>query len=80
MDWIRVKPASGLVVRDPATKKPIPAEGARVQKCAYWNRRLKDGSVVIVGAEKRIEKKPDKPEKPEKKPSEAQKPSGKAGE
>lgn len=41
-----VKPKDGLVVRDPATKRALPAEGAEVPETGYWMRRLRDGDVV----------------------------------
>ena len=45
-----VKPASGpdgpLVVRDPATRKPLPADGAEVPRTGHWLRRLAAGDVV----------------------------------
>ena len=40
-----VKPAPGLLVRHPNTKKLDP-DGETVPRNAYWNRRLKDGDVV----------------------------------
>jgi hypothetical protein len=43
-----VKPAPGLLVRDPTTKFPLPPEGREVVLSSYWQRRLKDGDVVPV--------------------------------
>lgn len=43
-----VKPKSGLLVRDPHTKRPLPAEGAEVQPTTWWVRRLANGDVVPV--------------------------------
>ena len=43
-----VKPAPGLVVRDPVTKFPLPAEGREVQLSSYWQRRLNSGDVVAI--------------------------------
>lgn len=41
-----VKPREGLVVRDPVSKRPLPAEGAEVPETGYWFRRLRDNDVV----------------------------------
>lgn len=48
MQTIRVKPATALQVRDPATAQPIPAEGAEVARNGYWLRRLAEGDVTEV--------------------------------
>lgn len=50
-----VKPApnadSGcLLVRDPWTKQPLPADGAEVPETSYWLRRLKAGDVLAASA------------------------------
>lgn len=46
---MKVKPAKeGAIIRDPHTKRPLPAEGANVPDNNFWNRRLLDGSVVRV--------------------------------
>ena len=43
----KLKPATpDLVVRDPVTTNPLPAEGKAVPMTTYWRRRLKDGDVV----------------------------------
>lgn len=45
--WL--KPAMpGLIVRDPKTAKPLPAEGALTALTDYWRRRLRDHDVIIV--------------------------------
>ncbi len=51
---MRVKPAiSGAVIRDPHTKRPLPAEGGEVPDCStFWRRRLLAGDVVLVVAPK----------------------------
>lgn len=50
MNRINVKPARpGLTVLDPATYRPLPAEGAEVLHNAYWRRRLAVGDVVTTG-------------------------------
>lgn len=44
---MRVKPASAEVkVRDPATRRHLPPEGAEVADTAFWRRRLADGDVM----------------------------------
>ena len=44
-----LKPATAtLVVRDPVTRLPLPAEGEAKPLDTYWSRRLVDGDVVIV--------------------------------
>lgn len=46
---MRVKPAvPGAIIRDPHTKRPLPAEGGEVPESPFWLRRLKDGEVVRV--------------------------------
>ena len=54
-DTMYVKPAEGLIVRDPVTKEALPEEGREVPRNQYWNRRLRDKDVL-----------PAKPAKPEK--------------
>lgn len=41
-------PRPGYIVRDPETKKPLPAEGMEVEKSSYWVRRIQAGDVSIV--------------------------------
>lgn len=43
-----LKPAQGLIVRDPHTRQPLPAEGREVQLNEWWARRLRVGDVVEV--------------------------------
>jgi len=51
-DTLFVKPSPGLVIRDPATMKPLPTEGARVTgNLSYWLRRLAYGDVAQVEPE-----------------------------
>lgn len=46
-----VKPsAPGLLVRDPVSKRPLPAEGGEVPESTYWLRRLRAGDVVPCDA------------------------------
>lgn len=58
-----VKPANpNAVIRDPHTKRPLPADGGRVPDNSYWRRRLDDGDVVLATATNEI--KTAKPAKP----------------
>ncbi len=43
-----VKPAPGLKVRDPISKRHLPASGQEVPMSAYWLRRLAEGDVLDV--------------------------------
>jgi len=43
-----VKPKAGLLVRNPVTREPLPAEGAEVPDNDYWQRRLLDGDIAPV--------------------------------
>lgn len=46
---MKVKPADpNAVIRDPRTKRRLPAEGADVPDNNYWRRRLSAGEVVHV--------------------------------
>lgn len=45
-----VKPAEGLAVRDPLTKRVLPIEGKEVPETSYWVRRVASGDVVEVQA------------------------------
>lgn len=48
---MRVKPAvPGAVIRDPHTKRPLPAEGGEVPENSFWVRRLREGEVVRIDA------------------------------
>lgn len=40
-------PRAGYIVRDPETKKPLPAEGMEVERSSYWVRRIQAGDVSI---------------------------------
>jgi hypothetical protein len=47
-----VKPAPGLKVRDPVKKDFLPETGRTVSDTdLYWNRRLRDGDVVLATPE-----------------------------
>ena len=41
-------PKPGLLVRDPATMRPLPPEGAAKPMNTYWRRRLMDGDVSLA--------------------------------
>lgn len=41
-----VKPAEGLVIRDPDLLDLLPATGREVPDSVYWQRRLRDRDVV----------------------------------
>lgn len=41
-----VTPAPGLMVLDPASRQPLPADGAHVPRTTYWLRRLREGDVI----------------------------------
>lgn len=41
-------PRAGYIVRDPETKKPLPAEGMEVERSSYWIRRIQAGDVSVV--------------------------------
>ncbi len=47
MEKMFITPArEGLIVRDPASRQPLPAEGAWKPRDSYWTRRLMGGDVV----------------------------------
>lgn len=56
---IKVTPANGARVLDPATKQPIPADGKTVTRSSYWLRRQKDGEVTITATKTTKTKKGD---------------------
>jgi hypothetical protein len=46
---MRIKPAvAGAVIRDPDTRRELPAEGGVVPDTSFWIRRLMAGEVVVV--------------------------------
>lgn len=47
-ETIYVIPADNMIVRDPVTTHPIPAEGSEVPRTSYWLRRLRDESVRLA--------------------------------
>ena len=48
MERIFVRPINNLIVRDPVTNLPLPAEGKSVPLNTYWARRLKDHSIEQI--------------------------------
>lgn len=48
METFFIKPKDGLIVRDPQTAEPLPADGAEKPCTSYWLRRERDGSVERV--------------------------------
>ena len=49
---IKVKPARpDLIVRDPITMQKIPVEGAEIELNSYWQRRIQDKDLVVIGDE-----------------------------
>lgn len=48
---MKVKPVDpSAVIRDPHTKRPLPAEGGEVPESNFWMRRLRAGEVVRLDA------------------------------
>jgi hypothetical protein len=47
---IRIKPAAGKVVIDPATRQRLPEAGAEVPETTYWLRRIADRDVIKADA------------------------------
>jgi hypothetical protein len=46
---MKVKPAPGRAVRDPQQKyRLLPEQGGEVPDNAFWQRRLRDGDVVLI--------------------------------
>ena len=55
MKKIFVKPAKGVKVRHPYTRKHIKEEGEPVEKNHYWIRRIEEGDVKMVDMKKGVE-------------------------
>lgn len=51
-DKFFIKPAPGLIIRDPVTKVPLAEVGEVKPRSAYWLRRFRDGSVIAASAPK----------------------------
>lgn len=43
-----VKPAPGLIVRDPLHMTPVPPQGREVPDISYWHKRVLDGDLIVV--------------------------------
>ncbi len=57
MQTFTIKPkTSGLLVRDPESRKPLKPEGEEKPRNTYWLRRIKDQSVVEVKAKTSVKK------------------------
>jgi hypothetical protein len=55
-----LKPIENVLIRDPKSKEIFPQEGMLVELNTYWQRRINDGTLLIVNQkteEKLIEKK-----------------------
>ena len=48
-----IKAVDGVVLINPKTMQPLPAEGEHVELDHYWRRRINEGSAVCV--EKKVE-------------------------
>lgn len=61
--FMYVKPAAGILVRDPITRQHLPEDGMEVPDSQYWQRRIADGDVIAteskheLAARKLVEKK-----------------------
>ena len=53
MSTIKIKPAEGLTVRDPITRRPLAPRGETKPRDSYWMRRLAAGDVVEVTSTKK---------------------------
>jgi len=55
MNTIKIKPAKGMLVRDPQTGRPLDAKGETKPRSSYWLRRLCDDDVQEVQVSRRQE-------------------------
>jgi hypothetical protein len=47
MSQIYLRPADpAAIIRDPHTKRALPADGGRVPSSSYWLRQIRSGAVV----------------------------------
>ncbi len=60
---INIKPVGSLRIKDPLTKLPLKKEGESKPKNTYWNRRIKDGDVVVLDRPPKTSKETSKTEK-----------------
>lgn len=51
-------PKKGVLLVDPATRKPLPPEGGFVTPSKYWRRRISEGDAVVT--RKQHDKQPPK--------------------
>lgn len=51
-----VKPEPGFVVLDPVSLQRVPDDGAYVPWNSYWQRRVREGGLVVVEPKKRSRK------------------------
>jgi hypothetical protein len=63
MSDLFIKPAPGIIVRDPVTREPLAAEGESKPRNPHWLRRLKDGDVVEAKPETTTGSKKERGEK-----------------
>jgi len=49
---IKLKPAKGMLVRDPETGRHLDSKGENKPRSSYWLRRLNDGDVVEISGGK----------------------------
>jgi hypothetical protein len=47
-----VKPEPGIVVLDPVSLQHVPEDGAIVPWNSYWQRRVREGGLIIVEPDK----------------------------
>lgn len=52
MTRVKLKPAPGRRVRNPETGLPLDDAGETVARTVFWERRLADADVVVVGKNK----------------------------
>lgn len=53
---VKIKPAEGLIIRDPKNMKLVPSEGIEVEINSFWQRRLNDGDMLLVQEKKQAPK------------------------
>lgn len=49
---VNIKPVGDYIVINPATMKPLAADGERVEWSNYWQRRVNEGAVVEIPEKK----------------------------
>lgn len=49
MALIKIKPAKeGNIIRHPGNMRPLSQEGEEVEHSSFWERRIKDGDVILI--------------------------------